>query len=1092
MNLPLNESVIENLSGRTSFNKGASYVKAGRVEITDYEPSGPVFRAVVDADERYDISVTFRENGEIETECPCSLLLTFDKLCKHSAAVLLYLHRHQEDLTSTLRTAPPQEPGTTGEIKAEAGFGLHITNSLMELFRDQPQQITRSGSYFETRTVLEAEILCRVFSYGTKQALAVEMKIGPKRTFIVKNIRRFLEAVHLRESYPISNQFTYDPELHCFRKEDDDLIRRLHEVSAGGQAAYGTPPYRGRSGKLLDERQMLIESSDWEKLNPLLKIASSPLLEREDGSYDRLAYGEGVLPLHFEFEVDAKGTEGYRLRIQGLENITVLERYRLVLADGKLWNPTREQCDRLQALIRLLAPSDTNIIDIVPGQIETFMETVIPGLKQLGSVAVSREVSLRMVQAPLSARLYLDRVKDRLVAGLEFHYGDIVINPLEETEVQRNRNTILIRSGEQENRILDILDQSRFSRTEAGFFMDNEEDEFDFLYHTVPRLEQLLKIYATSAVKTRLFKDCAPPQVSIGLDERTEWLEFKLDIDGIPESEIRKVLQALSEKRRYFRMPTGALMPLEDAEYKEIIELANRMAINLTDLEGGGIRLPAFYGLRLANRDLESRAIRLEKPLRMLMEHLRNPDHLDFPVPSALASVLRDYQVYGYQWMKTLARYGFGGILADDMGLGKTLQSIAFLLSAVSDIRTSKLPALVVAPSSLMYNWLSEFGKFAPELKVIIADGTKQERRSALARNSGTDVVITSYPLLRMDSAIYAGRSFHTVIYDEAQFFKNDTTQTARAVRAVRAKHRFALTGTPVENRMEELWSIYGAVFPGLFPEKKEFSALPKETVARRIRPFLLRRLKTDVLKELPDKIETIQSSDLLPEQKKLYAAYLAKLRHESLKHLDEQGFQKSRLKILAGLTRLRQLCCHPALFVEGYEGESAKLRQLLEIVEECRNSGRRVLIFSQFTEMLGLIGRELSQNSNPYFYLDGSTPAAERLSICTRFNEGERDLFLISLKAGGTGLNLTGADTVILYDLWWNPAVEEQAADRAHRIGQKKTVQVIRLVARGTVEDKMYELQQKKKNLIDEVIHSSEGETATLSEQEIREILMI
>ncbi|WP_331436819.1 DEAD/DEAH box helicase [Gordoniibacillus kamchatkensis] len=342
------------------------------------------------------------------------------------------------------------------------------------------------------------------------------------------------------------------------------------------------------------------------------------------------------------------------------------------------------------------------------------------------------------------------------------------------------------------------------------------------------------------------------------------------------------------------------------------------------------------------------------------------------------------------------------------------------------------------------------------------------------------------------DADLYGQQSFHTLFLDEAQAFKNHATQTAKAVKSIRAPFRFALTGTPVENRLEELWSIFDAVFPSLFQNRKAFNNLTQSEVAKRSRPFMLRRSKRDVLQDLPDKMEWLKPSELHPDQKKLYAAYLAKLQQETLKHLSVDGYHKSRIKILAGLTRLRQICCHPALFVEGYKGSSAKLEQLLDIVEECRANGKRMLIFSQFTEMLGLIGKELRYLGIPYFYLDGSTPTRERVELCSRFNDGEMDVFLISLKAGGTGLNLTGADTVILYDLWWNPAVEQQAADRAHRIGQKNVVQVIRLVAKGTMEEKMYELQQTKKHLIEEVVGSDREDVASLTEQDIREILMI
>jgi SNF2 family DNA or RNA helicase len=465
---------------------------------------------------------------------------------------------------------------------------------------------------------------------------------------------------------------------------------------------------------------------------------------------------------------------------------------------------------------------------------------------------------------------------------------------------------------------------------------------------------------------------------------------------------------------------------------------------------------------------------------------------LEFEVPASLDATLKDYQKHGFKWMKTLAYYGFGGILADDMGLGKTIQSIAFIVSVQSDVRKNNQPVLVVCPSSLTYNWLSEIRKFAPQLKAIVIDGTKAERTTLLKKQTDADVLLISYPLLRREISWFEKETFHTVFFDEAQAFKNPLTQTARAVKKLQADHRFALTGTPVENALEELWSIFHVVFPELFLGLKEFSKLSRKNIVRRIRPFLLRRLKEDVLLELPEKMESLESVELLPEQKKLYAAYLAKLRHDTFKNLDKDTIRKNRIKILAGLTRLRQICCHPGLFVDGYQGKSAKFEQLLQIIEESKLSGRRVLIFSQFTKMLELIGRALTARGLPFFYLDGQTPSEERVEICNRFNRGERDLFLISLKAGGTGLNLMSADTVILYDTWWNPAVEEQAADRAHRMGQQNVVQVIKLVARGTIEEKMNELQDKKRHLIEEIIDSDEKVLSTLTEEDIREILMI
>ena len=636
------------------------------------------------------------------------------------------------------------------------------------------------------------------------------------------------------------------------------------------------------------------------------------------------------------------------------------------------------------------------------------------------------------------------------------------------------------------------MEDSSFFQTESGYFLHNEELEYDFLFNVVPKLQTLVQIYATTAVRSRVFSGSSRPMIRVKMKkERTNWLEFKFEMDGIPEKEIREVLSALEEKRKYYRLRNGSLMSLESREFEAMQRFLNELPVQKEDLEKG-FDVPIVRGLHLLDSVDDPDAFRLEESFRQFLQNIKNPDQLAFEIPKGVETILRDYQKDGFIWMKTLAQYGFGGILADDMGLGKTLQSITFILSELAAIRKSAHPILIVCPSSLTYNWLSEIMKFAPEVETIVVDGNKTDRTHLLKDITKIDVLITSYTLLRRDIKWYEKKSFYTVFFDEAQSFKNPMTQTAKAVKKIQAEYRFALTGTPVENSLEELWSIYHVVFPELFLGIKEYSKLSRAKISRRIRPFLLRRMKKDVLSELPEKIESMESVELLPDQKKLYAAYLAKLRHDTLKHLDKDTLRKNRIRILAGLTRLRQICCHPALFVDGYNGSSAKFEQLLRIIEESKLTRRRVLIFSQFTKMLDLIGRELTIQGQPFFYLDGQTPSEERVELCNRFNEGERDLFLISLKAGGTGLNLTGADTVILYDLWWNPAVEEQAADRAYRMGQTNVVQVIKLIARGTIEEKMNELQMKKKHLIEEIIDPDEKISTALTDEDIRELLMI
>lgn len=1095
MSLQLTVKVIKQLCGQLSYDKGETYYRTGKVSLKYYNPVTSNYEAEVIEDKKtiQRVTVTFDRLGEVTAACSCPTLESYDKYCKHIAAALLFIQAAYRDGAVDLMPQSDNayaEHSPTALPASEAAADAQLVGSMVGLFSAKPIRTVRARALVDDRQQLQVEISCKLHSYSYRKAMfGIEIKLGPKRLYIVQNIRTFLDCIDQRKSFECTRHFTYDPKLHSFQPEHEALLRQFLLIYQHEKMYQQSNVWNTHQNKQ-DDRMLPIPPFYWDTLLPLLVSAPAVRLELGEQSFEGLQVTSEPLPLKFEF--DQAASEDYQLAVHGLDAITVAEAYDAVLFDGKLLKLDTEQCRRLSELKQLLEASRKQKIHIQPQQMESFMEQVIPGLMKLGNVHIAKSVTERIMQIPLKAKLYLDRVRDRLLAGLEFHYGEIVINPLDNSSMRRATDHILLRDGEQERRILELMEQSSFSRTESGYYMDDEEGEYDFLYHIVPQLEAYVQVYATSAVKVRLLLTPAPPNIKVDIDERTNWLEFSFDMQGIPESEIRQLLQSLEEKRRYHRLANGALMPLESAEFQEIIHFLKEVGIRQNEIKGSHFKLPVTRALHLMDSYRQGTSIKLGKSFRRMLDEMHHPDSLDFPVPDSLKPVLRDYQTYGYQWLKTLAHYHFGGILADDMGLGKTLQSIAFLLSVLPEIRSHKQPAIVVSPASLTYNWLNELSKFAPDIQAIVADGTKSERSRILKGAAKYDVIITSYPLLRRDIAMYAEPSFHTMILDEAQVFKNYMTQTAQAVKVLQARYRFALTGTPVENRLEELWSIFDAVFPELFTDRKAFHNLTREKVAKRVRPFLLRRLKTDVVRELPEKIETLQATELLPEQKKLYAAYLAKLRQETLKHLHEEGFQKSRIKILAGLTRLRQLCCHPALFVEDYRGSSAKLEQLLDIVEECRSAGKRMLIFSQFTQMLSLIGKALGSQGVRYFYLDGDTPARDRVELCSRFNEGERDLFLISLKAGGTGLNLTGADTVILYDLWWNPAVEQQAADRAHRIGQKNVVQVIRLVSRGTVEDKMVELQQRKKHLIDEIIQPGQESLSNLTEQDIKEILMI
>lgn len=1064
MSFTLNKSIIKEVCGETSYKRGEAYYKSNKVIIDHYDENKEICEATVKGNEDFRVTVKKAKKGDIVAKCSCPSLASFQTYCQHVAAVLIQINYNQQ----------------TGGMSSTSNRNDQLTSGMFQLFADKPLRPKSKQHRFDTREILDVEFICTPVATRSGGALlGIQLKLA--KVYFINYIREFLSKVEKRESFHCSNEFTYTPDVHSFKQETDAIIQQLIKMYHNEKMYEDALEVHAKQ----DESMIFIPPASWKDMLSSLSKVEYVQLKQNKQLFQGLQVSKGLLPLHFEFTKGNNG--GFTLHIDGLNRVQVMDMYNNALYGGKLYHLHIEDCMRLIELQKMMSRSNSNQFYIPESKMEHFVAKVVPGLMKLGTVHIDEVISDRVETPSLKAKLYLDRVKNRLLAGVEFHYGNVMINPLQED----GQPSVFNRDEKKEKEILDIMSESAFAKTEGGYFMHNEEAEYNFLYHVVPTLKGLVDIYATTAIKLRISKGDAVPLIRVRRKERIDWLSFRFDIKGIPEAEIKGVLAALEEKRKYYRLANGSFLSLESKEFNEINQFIKESGIRKEFLHGEEVNVPLIRSVKWMNGLHEGNVLSLDDSVQELVENIQNPKKLKFAVPNTLNAEMRKYQVYGFEWMKTLAHYRFGGILADDMGLGKTLQSIAFIDSVLPEIREKKLPILVVSPSSLVYNWFSELKKFAPHIRAVIADGIQAERRKILKDTTEFDVVITSYPLLRRDIRLYA-RPFHTLFLDEAQAFKNPTTQTARAVKTIQAEYRFGLTGTPVENSLEELWSIFHVVFPELLPGRKEFGDLRREDIAKRVKPFVLRRLKGDVLNELPEKIEHLQSSELLPDQKSLYAAYLAKLREETLKHLDKDTLRKNKIRILAGLTRLRQICCHPALFVDDYKGSSAKFEQLLEILEECRSTGKRILIFSQFTKMLSIIGRELNRQAIPYFYLDGSTPAQERVKLCNRFNEGEGDLFLISLKAGGTGLNLTGADTVILYDLWWNPAVEQQAADRAYRMGQKNTVQVIKLVAHGTIEEKMHELQESKKNLIAEVIEPGEEKLASITEEEIRDILMI
>ena len=479
-----------------------------------------------------------------------------------------------------------------------------------------------------------------------------------------------------------------------------------------------------------------------------------------------------------------------------------------------------------------------------------------------------------------------------------------------------------------------------------------------------------------------------------------------------------------------------------------------------------------------------------------------NSENTNLQVPEELQGILRDYQKVGYQWLQSLDSYQFGGILADDMGLGKTIQVLALILHYIKITAPNhRKTSIVVSPSSLSLNWYKEAQRFVSDMRVLVINGELAERKKKIESLHEYDLVITSYDLLKRDIEMYKEQNyqFRYIIADEAQYIKNNNTKNAKAIKAIKADTRYALTGTPIENSLNELWSIFDFIMPGYLFTYKKFKQNYEMPIVREndahilnklkmlIEPFILRRTKKEVLTELPDKVTTVLDNEMVEEQEKIYLSYLAQARDELNEEIEEKGFEQTRIKILALLTRLRQICCHPSLFITNYKGESGKLNQCIELVKEGIESGHKILLFSGYTSMFEIIEKEFKYHQIEYLKLTGKTKVNERLELIEEFNQNENiKVFLISLKAGGTGINLTSADVVIHYDPWWNLSVENQATDRTHRIGQTKKVQVYKLITKNSIEEKIYDLQKRKEELIDNMLSTDTKFINKLSKEDI------
>ena len=740
--------------------------------------------------------------------------------------------------------------------------------------------------------------------------------------------------------------------------------------------------------------------------------------------------------------------------------------------------------------------------------IDNFYQRLLPELKRYGRIEDNAENALSSILTePPKTIFYIDTSKWAITckAVLSYEGCEYQVYPRNGyfgSQVAKEKPMLKSYGDDIDRDLLEIFPRDYHEGGLWGIRNNNTGGIYSFLTSGLNALTQLGEVNISDSVKNMRVRKMPEITGFFDIDENNAGiLDLKLDLQGFTIEELIEILQSYKNQKKYHRLQSGDFISLSNVNLDSLTSLFLDSGLSIKEFASGKMNLPLYRALYLDQILKEQNGITYSggQGFRKLIDEFNTINELDYAVPLSLEETMRPYQKDGYRWLRVLIEHGFGGILADDMGLGKTIQTLSLLLSMKEEGKP--MHALIITPASLVYNWKAEVKKFTPSLEAVTVTGSAKERAEIIKNNKNWDILITSYDLLKRDIAHYEGISFDIEIIDEAQFIKNHNTAAAKSVRAVSASSHIALTGTPIENRLSELWSIFEYLMPGfLFSQevfKREISSPIEKTgdkdAALKLKkltgPFILRRLKTDVLKDLPEKTEETRVTPLEGEQLKLYTAEVAKIKGMLKKY---GNYNEKKIEILAELTKIRQICCDPALLYKSYKGGSAKREAVMDLIHSAIDGGHRVLLFSQFTSMLELLEQDLKENNIDYYKITGETAKAKRLELVDSFNKGTTPLFLISLKAGGTGLNLVGADIVIHYDPWWNTAVENQATDRAHRIGQTKQVTVYKMIAQNTIEENIVKLQEAKKNLADEIVTTENTSLSTLTKEDLMELLSI
>ncbi len=1016
-----------------------------------------------------------------QSRCSCYEGNNPRHLCVHKAAILMFWGKIRGEGSLSLSSEEEQEPSSSYAVE-------RFLEKQPAVFRSAD----RSGTVF-------LQAYCSSIEEDSN-ALCVEFKIGREGSngYVLKDIGKLVTSDDVGESIRYGKNLDFVPSDESFQYRYRPMYRFLRQLvrsddlfTARSDYAYYNSYYYRLANRI--DRYLTLKGRYLDEFFEVL--GDQPLFMNV-----RQGRQEVSVPLRMSEEpyrppvVLEKMNEGIVLKNSPISFVTGTSVIYLFNIEGRtIHRIPVEQDSVLVDVLKLLQENDRYFY-INSGDMARFLETVYPVLRTSFEPQVTGFDPMRYLPPEPTFAFYLDLPQDDMITCEAYAcYDKTRYNLYDGQNNGKGRN--LREEKAMENSIGHWFN-SFDTAGKKMVIIDDDSRMVSFLVNGIPALQAAGEVYVSDRLKRLQVRSM--PKVSVGVSLSNNLLQLNIEGEQRSLEDLAEILSRYSPKKKYYRLKNGSFIQVDNEEaLAEMARLSEDLQLSAKEIRSGEASVPAYRAMYIekAAQEADHMDINRDSYFRTLIEEMEDPNKT-YEVPPSLKDILREYQKNGYWWLRRLYDNHFAGLLADEMGLGKTLQVIAFLLSL-----EDRGQSLVVCPASLVYNWQSEIRRFAPEIPTAVISGSPIQRKTQIETAADNAVLITSYDALKRDTDVYEGRSFEVEVLDEAQYIKNASTMAAESAKAINARFRIALTGTPIENRLSELWSIFDYLMPGFLFRYNYFRTHyekpivqyqdkdTQESLRKMIAPFVLRRRKTEVLTELPEKLEEVYYAPLEGEQRELYEARSQRLKLMLGKESDAE-FRKNRIAVLAEITRLRQTCCAPSLIYENYKGNSAKEDMCMELIRTAVDSGHKILLFSQFKTMLETLNARLEKEGIACHFLSGETPKEERAKMVDSFQNDEVPVFSISLKAGGTGLNLTAADIVIHYDPWWNTAVENQASDRTHRIGQTKVVTVYRLIVQDTIEERILKLQERKADLAGEILSGEELSSSSLTREQLMEIL--